>query len=106
MKELKESREFKANGVMQFIIDILRYRVPLYQSAMGTALIVFMTLSIHQFNLPGDYSDVKFSGGSQSKEVIVDTVDILKDILKIDSRNVGRNAKEDSFLTQFIYTIM
>ena len=106
MMELKERREFKANGVVQFIIDILRYRIPLYQSAMGTVLIVFMSLSIHQFNLPGGYSEVKFSGVSQSMEVMVDTVDILKDILKIDSGNVERNAKEDSFLTQFIYTIM
>ena len=106
MKEQKARREFKTGGVIQFITDILRYRIPLYQSAMGTALIVFMALSIHQFNINGDYQEVKFSGGSQSKEVIVDTVGILKDILKIDSRNVGRNAKEDSFLTQFIYTIM
>ena len=106
MKKRKEKKESAATGVLQFIFDVLRYRIPLYQAAMATAVVVFLSLTINQFTLSDKYREVRISETFQSKAVTVDTVEILKDILKLDSQNVGRNAKEDSFLTQFIYTIM
>ena len=106
MKEKSRKRALKASNFWQSILGILRYRIPLYQAAMGIALFVFMFLSLDQFNLSEDYTEERISESFQGKGVIVDTVDVLRDIFKIDAGKVGRNAKEDSFLTQFIYTIM
>ncbi len=106
MKKKKQNRPHTEGGVREFILGILKYRIPVYQAAMGIVLFIFLTLTANQFNFSGNLSGGKISETLYSEEGMIDTVDVLKDFFNIDKQKIGRNAKEDSFFTQFMFTIM
>ena len=106
MKKQKQNRTITEGAALRSIFSILKFRIPLYQAAMGIALFIFVSLSANQFNFTGNLSDGKISETLYSKEGMIDTVDVLQNYFNINKQKIGRNAKEDSFFTQFIFTIM
>ena len=102
MRKQKQNRPHTESSVREFILDILKYRIPVYQAAMGMAFFIFVSLSVNQFNFSGNLSGGKIYETLYSEEGMIDTVDVLQNYFNIDKQKVGRNAKEDSFFTQFI----
>jgi len=106
MKELRKEHPLLKNSLWQSVLGILKYRIPVYQAAMGVALFIFVFLSVEQFNRTINYSRENVSEILQREILTVDTVDVLENFFMIDKQKIGRNAKEDSFFTQFIITVM
>ena len=85
----------------EFIIRILKARVPVYQAVLAIVIFFVVMLYANFLSFSGSSHPANISGNIQ----IADSTEIL-DTLKISNERVGRNLKEDSLLARFFMTVM
>jgi len=99
-KKAKEAGVFKSGW--QYIRGILEYRIPVYQALFSVALILLFSLGIRQLPFPIEKKPQEQRGFAQLDVPISSQMNVIESLEIIDNQKIGRNAQEDSSLTQFI----
>lgn len=101
VKQLPKKQKSSWEMPFEFIIRILKARVPVYQAVLAIVIFFVVMLYANFLSLSGSSHSANISGNVQ----IADSTEIL-DTLKISNERVGRNLKEDSLLARFFMTVM
>ena len=106
MKTLQPQETPILRNAWQYIRSIFEYRVPVYQTLSGLALIALIFLATRQISFSPDQkppeprSLVRMEMPAPTQMSVVDNLDI------IDKQKIGRNVTEDTTLTRFIVSTM
>jgi hypothetical protein len=90
----------------QYVRSVFEYRVPVYQTLSGLALIALIFLATRQISFSPDQrppeprSLIRMEMPTPTQMSVVDNLDI------IDKQKIGRSVTEDSALTRFIVSTM
>lgn len=98
-----EPQAHRWRAITQRLLAPLRYRVPLYQAALGAAtlLLLFSTMNSMIVSKPSTFVDsTRVLPGKHTPYYL------YQDSTLTDSLRLGRNIKEDSLLLRFVSTAM
>lgn len=95
----KKGGQFK--NIPGFLSNVLQFRVPIYQAALGIALLLLLFIFISRPSIP---ADARMNRNLVPVQ-LADTT-LKPDSLQKSGQTVGRNIFEDSLLAKFLYTIM
>jgi len=101
VKQLSHKQKSSWEVPFEYIVRILKVRVPIYQAVLVMVILLMALLYANFLSFSGNPHPVNIPGNVQ----IADSTEIL-DTLKINNDRVGRNLKEDSLLTRFFMTVM
>ncbi|GEM_PF-4909940 len=93
------------SGLWHSILGILRFRIPIYQAALGVAAVVAIFMAIEKLNARGDGVTLKPAQITPSEKQMIAPSPIMNTIAKIDSQKIGRTVADDSLLMKFIVTV-
>jgi hypothetical protein len=106
MKTLQPQETGFLRGTWQYVRSAFEYRVPVYQTLSGLALIALIFLATRQISFSPDQTPpeprslIRMEMPTPTQMSVVDNLDI------IDKQKIGRSAREDSVLTRFIVSTM
>jgi hypothetical protein len=106
MKTLQPQETGILRSTWQYIRSVFEYRVPVYQTLSGLALIALIFLATRQISSSPDQTPpeprslVRMEMPVPTEMSVVDNLDI------IDKQKIGRNVTEDTTLTRFIVSTM
>ena len=101
VKQLPQKQKSSWGIPFEFVVGILKLRVPIYQAVLAMVVFFMVMLYANFLSFSGNSHPTNISGNVQ----IADSTEIL-DTLKIKNDRVGRNLKEDSLLARFFMTVM
>ena len=106
MKILQPQETGILRSTWQYVRSVFEYRVPVYQTLSGLALIALIFLATKQISFspdrrpPEPRSLIRLEMPAPTQMSVVDNLDI------IDQQKIGRSAREDTALTRFIVSTM
>jgi hypothetical protein len=106
MKTLQPQETGILRSTWQYARSVFEYRVPVYQTLSGLALIALIFLATKQISFSPDQrppeprSLIRLEMPAPTQMSVVDNLDI------IDQQKIGRSAREDTALTRFIVSTM
>ena len=106
VKTLKVSINKPKGNVWQWLRNALEYRIPGYQAVVGGVFILFLALALGKNSILISRGDEKLFEVYQIEAPFLETMNVMNKLELIDQQKIGRNAKEDSSLTQFIFEAM
>jgi hypothetical protein len=103
-----EARHSQRNGVLvsfvQTMLGLLRYRVPLYQAAIGVAMLFLIFPAVDAFVVSKQRTESAKSGSVRVERPINKDATVLLRSGLLDTLRTGRSIKEDSLLLKYIFT--
>lgn len=106
VKALKPQDHRFFDSLWQRLLNILEYRIPVYQGLIGLACSILIFVMIHYFSL-SSYHEVEIP---RYQNMMADTtfyqINVIKNLQIIGQQKIGKNVREDSLLTRFIVTAM
>lgn len=90
----------------QYVRDVFEYRIPVYQTLLGAALVVLLFFAVRQLSTTSPQPPSEPPSAAQVETPMIGQMSVLDDLSILDRQKIGRNAKEDSYLTQFIVSTM
>lgn len=106
MKSLKPQEAGFLGRAYQSVIHIFEYRIPVYQALSGTVLVVLIFLAVKQFSFTPEQKATRLHNVAQIETSIPAQMRVMDDLSIIDQQKIGRNVKEDTTLTRFLFTAM
>jgi len=106
MKALKSSKHRTVDSPWQRLLNILEYRIPVYQGliALACSLLIFITINYFSFSSPHQ------PGTPQYETRMADTtfyqINVINNLQIIEQQKIGKNVSEDTLLTRFIVSSM
>jgi hypothetical protein len=106
MEALKPKKHQVFDSLWQKILNLLEYRIPVYQGLIGLACSFLIFLVIHYFS----FSSQQQARSTQYELSTADTtfyqINVIKNLQIIEQQKIGKNVSEDSLLTRFIVSSM
>ncbi len=106
MNALKPKKYHIFDSFWKWILNILEYRIPVYQGLIGIACGLLIFVTINHFS----FSNRPQSGSSQYHQIMADTtfyqINVIKNLQIIEQQKIGKNVSEDTLLTRFIVSSM
>jgi len=103
-KKLKKHSALKAPW--QWLLEILEYRIPVYQGLICFACILLIFIASNYFSFSNQHDSVT----SQYNKMTIDTtfyqINVIKNLQIIEQQKIGKNVSEDTLLTRFIVSSM
>lgn len=90
----------------QYVRNVFEYRIPVYQTLAGAALIVLLFLAVRQLSTTSPQRPAEPRSVAQIERPLPVQIGVLDNLDILDRQKIGRNAKEDSSLTRFIVSTM
>jgi predicted anti-sigma-YlaC factor YlaD len=84
--------------------SILAYRIPIYQTLAGVALIFLISVGINQLFVSADRETVELQSFAQVETIGATQMRVTESLEIIDQQKIGRSAKEEPELIQFLVT--
>jgi len=102
----RRTRHGRLSSLLQTGIEVLRFRIPLYQAALGVAFILVLYPFVNQHLVAPKRSDSRQSNVTRTRQHAGEQVSFSSHSDSLDTLRIGRNIKEDSLLLRFIHTSM
>jgi hypothetical protein len=106
MESIKKEKQSMLNTFLQPVRNILEYRIPVYQAAIGIAVVLLISI----VNIKMPFSSQKKPLNLQDAFAIEDSIsyqyNFINKLQIIDSQKIGINVKEDTMFTKYIVTSM
>jgi hypothetical protein len=90
----------------QYVREVFEYRIPVYQTLLGAALVVLLFFAVRQLSTTSPQPPSEPQSVAQIETPLPGEMSVLDDLSILDRQKIGRNAKEDSYLTRFIVSTM
>lgn len=104
MSAPKEKETSVLSSWWQFAARILAYRIPVYQTLAGVVLIIVISSGINQLFLTTQRETLKQQTFARIETTGLTQIRITENLQIIEQQKIGRSAKEDVALTQFLVT--
>ena len=88
----------------EHIRNILAYRIPVYQTLAGVALIFLISVGINRLFVSAGRETSELQSFAQVETVGPTQIRVTETLQIIDQQKIGRSAKEDPVLTRFLVT--
>jgi len=85
-------------------LDILNFKIPVYQAVLGMAVVAVMFLALDKLNARGDGEITKRARMTQTENQMLAPPAVLNHVAEIDSQKIGRTVADDSLLMKFMVT--
>jgi hypothetical protein len=109
MKRMKISKPAETgifNISWHYIKNVFEYRIPVYQALFGVVLIALTFLAVKQISFSPHQKPSKLQSLAQIETSIPAQMSVIENLEIIEGQKIGRNVKEDTTLTRFIFTAM
>jgi hypothetical protein len=90
----------------QYVKDVFEYRIPVYQTLLGAALVVLLFFAVRQLSITSPQPPSEPQSAAQMETPMIGQMSVLDDLGILDRQKIGRNAKEDGYLSRFIVSTM
>lgn len=104
MKTVKPEETGVFQSGWQHIRNILAYRIPVYQTLAGVALIFLISVGINQLFVSTDRETSELPSFAQVETIGATQIRVTESLEIIDQQKIGRSVKEEPELTQFLVT--
>jgi hypothetical protein len=98
MKARASSRKRAVDPLGQRILSVLKYRIPLYQAVLATALLVVILPVLHTMIVSKLSDTASSAGGRQSVHVASDSIAQASQLDAVDSLGMRRDSSGDSLV--------
>jgi len=106
MNALKPKNYRIVDSLWQRLLNILEYRIPVYQGLIGIACCLLIFVGINYFS----FSNQPHSESLQYTKMMADTtfyqINVIENLQIIEQQKIGKNISEDTLLTRFIVSSM
>ena len=109
MKRMNAAKQVKLRRVdsaWQRLMNLLEYRIPVYQGLIGLACSLLIFVAINYFSFSSQQQSVRPDYHVNKADTSFYQVNVIKNLQIIEQQKIGRNVKEDSLLTRFIVSSM
>ena len=106
MKTMKVNKEKQSGTIWRWARNVLEFRIPVYQTLAGIVLILLMVFILSQYSFLNNRGDEGLSDLTHFETQLLETINVMNDLELIEQQKIGRSAKEDSTLMQFIFEAM
>jgi hypothetical protein len=106
MNAFKSPKHRAVDSPWQKLLNILEYRIPVYQGLIGLACSLLIFVAINYFSFSSQHK----TGSSEYSINVADSscyqINVIKNLQIIEQQKIGKNVREDSLLTRFIVSSM
>jgi hypothetical protein len=106
MEALKPRKHRVIDSLWQKLLNLLEYRISVYQGLIGLACSILIFVVVHYLSFPNQHQP----GSTRYELSIADTtfyqINVIKNLQIIKEQKIGKNVREDSLLTRFIVSSM
>jgi hypothetical protein len=106
MNAFKSPKHRTVDSPWQKLLNILEYRIPVYQGLIGLACSLLIFVAINYFSFSSQHK----TGSSEYSINVADSsfyqINVIKNLQIIEQQKIGKNVREDSLLTRFIVSSM
>ena len=106
METVKVNKQVLIRSFWPRARSVLEYRIPVYQALAGVGLIFFIAIVLSQHSLPINRGAEDLPDFALLETQLLEPMEIMSGLELIEHQKIGRNAKEDSTLTQFLSEAM
>ncbi len=106
MKTLQPQETGILRSTWQYVRSVFEYRVPVYQTLSGLALIALIFLATKQISVSPDQRPPEPRSLVRMEMPVPTQMSVVDNLEIIDKQKIGRSAKEDTALTRFIVSTM
>jgi len=90
----------------QRIMNLLEYRIPVYQGLIGLACSILIFVAINYFSFSNRHQSVDPVYRTTVADTVFYQINVINNLQIIEQQKVGKNASEDTLLTRFIVSSM
>lgn len=90
----------------QKMVDMLHYRIPVYQGVIGMAVSLLILLAINYFSISLKPHPIASPQIQAMEEVAATQLNVVNSLEIIKGQKFGKSVNEDTLLTRFIVTSM
>lgn len=94
------------DSLWQRILNILEYRIPIYQGLIGIACSLLIFVAINYFSLSSQRELERPRYQNMMADTTFYQINVIKNLQIIEQQKIGKNVREDSLLTRFIVSSM
>jgi len=106
MRQIHQSKKSQPDGIIDSIISVLNFRIPVYQAVLAAAFLIFIFMAgINNRERNIQESDLN-SSDIQRNLTLMETEYVIPSPPELEKQKVGINVNEDSVLTGYLYTLM
>jgi len=102
MKVLKPKKHGTVDSLWQKLLNLLEYRIPVYQGLIGLACSLLIFVVIHHFSFSNQHLPASPQYELRMSDTTFYQMNVIKNLQIIEQQKIGKNVREDSLLTRFI----
>ncbi len=106
MKTLKPNKQWFFDSFWQRLLNVLEYRIPVYQGLIGLACSLLIFVVINYFSFSSQHQAVTPQYEMRMADTTFYQLNVIKNLQIIEQQKIGKNVSEDSLLTRFIVSSM
>jgi hypothetical protein len=92
------------SAIWRSVREVLNIKIPVYQAALGMAVVAAMLLALDKLNARGDGEIAKRAQMTQNEKQALAPPAVINHVAEIDSQKIGRTVADDSLLMKFMVT--
>jgi hypothetical protein len=106
MNAVKHKRHRIGDLFWQRLLNLLEYRIPVYQGLIGLACSLLIFVAIHYFSFSSHYQPNIPQYEMRMADTTFYQINVIKNLQIIEQQKIGKNVREDSLLTRFVVSSM